>query len=200
MQYPMKVGNSKVGNDTIIMNMCSATDCPSRKLGLCQLRDANQCYAFNDEVRHRCVLPYRRKQEWYWKRMDVHNIVDNIMRKKYTRKNRDKVRYIRMSEGGDFKTQNDVDKLIEIANALHGKLVVYVYTARCDLDFSNRGKLVVNGAGFMVDNDFSVVDTFPKDGIRCIGDCINCGMCREKGNRVIYEELRRRRREEVGNT
>ena len=37
---------------------------------------------------------------------------------------------------------------------------VYTYTARRDLDFSNVKHLVVNGSGFMVHNNFTVVKEF----------------------------------------
>ena len=40
-----KLGNKKIGINTIIFNMSDAKHCISKKLGLCQLKNVNNCYA-----------------------------------------------------------------------------------------------------------------------------------------------------------
>lgn len=63
MILPMKRGNAKIGTDTLIFNMCSAHDCPSRAKGLCQLPDPKYCYALRVEKRFKKCTAYRRRQE-----------------------------------------------------------------------------------------------------------------------------------------
>ena len=46
-------GNSKIGNDTMILNMGSAMNCPSKKLGLCKL--GSKCYALKAEKLYKPV-------------------------------------------------------------------------------------------------------------------------------------------------
>lgn len=60
-------GNTKIGPDTMVLNLTSATDCPSRRLGLCQLDNPADCYALKAERHYyTTVLPYRRRQAAYW--------------------------------------------------------------------------------------------------------------------------------------
>ena len=62
-----KYGNSKVGEDTLIINMGSATKCPSAARGLCNI--AGKCYAVRDEkIYSDVVRNYRDRQEDYWLR------------------------------------------------------------------------------------------------------------------------------------
>ena len=58
------IGNKKIGNDTLIFNMGSATDCPSKKLGLC--RHCDKCYALKAERQYPQVRPFRDRQADYW--------------------------------------------------------------------------------------------------------------------------------------
>ena len=192
IDMPMKIGNKKIGDDTIVFNMCSATECPSQELGLCQLKDPEQCYAYRDEMLWKHALPYRNRQEVAWDANDVgalHTQIEGLVQRKRV----SVLRYVRVSESGDFRWQGDVDKLSELANRLQGDMVVYTYTARRDLDFRNRGALIINGSGFMVDNEFRVVDELPCDGYMCADDCSICSLCKEKGSRIIHETLRIRK-------
>ena len=74
-----KEGNRKIGFDTLIFNLCSAHDCPSRKLGLCQLPDENSCYAYRDERRYPDTLAYRRRQECYWNTVTAEEFVGDVL-------------------------------------------------------------------------------------------------------------------------
>ena len=43
IEIKVRNGNSKIGKDTFILNITSATDCPTKKLGLCKI--PKLCYA-----------------------------------------------------------------------------------------------------------------------------------------------------------
>lgn len=184
-------GNRKIGEDTLILNMNAAMDCPSRKLGSCPLKDPKKCYALKAERLYPQVLPYRRKQQTYWKANDAETIAQDLMAQ--MRLTPADIKYLRFSESGDFEKQEDVDKMVDIANVLvdNTDVVVYGYTARHDLDFSNRPEnMVVTGSGFMLDNNFVTVDQFNDDTVfRCPGNCRVCNMCKEKKERTIEVEL-----------
>ena len=140
----MSLGNSKLGTDTLIFNMCSALDCPSRKLGLCQLKNPSHCYARKAEYLYPQVLPYRNRQAKLWQG-SILPIIDNIRKaiKKYPY-----IRFFRFNESGDFGNQNEVEKLKCLAMSFPA-IKFYGYTARKDLSFKSLPKnLCVNGSNW----------------------------------------------------
>jgi hypothetical protein len=181
-------GNKKIGNDTFIINITSATDCPSRRLGLCQIEE-NKCYAMKAERQYPDVLPYRRAQEIVWETHHEEIIAEHILSR--AKRKKTPIKYIRFSESGDFRSQEDVEKLKNLSHILSsGGIKVYGYTARRDLSFSDLpSNLAINGSGFMVSNSFTAVKESQDDFIMCPGNCRNCNLCKEKNNldiKVLY--------------
>lgn len=172
-------GNKKIGNDTLIFNMCSATDCPSKKYGLCDIDD-NKCYAMKAERQYPAVLPYRRQQQRYWEETEAKDIAIDLVG--IINRKRNPIKYIRFSEAGDFDAQYDVNKMAEIVSCMDNELpevTWYGYTARKDLDFSNiPHSMVVNGSGFMVSNMFTALKDMATAEIQCPGDCRECDLCK----------------------
>jgi len=178
-------GNLKLGNDTLILNMNSATNCPAKFLGLCKL--PHKCYALKAEKQYKAVLPYRERQHVAWDKESAADIVAGILLDQKRYKNT--IKYLRFSEAGDFMNQADVDKMSEIAQLLepHG-VRVYGYTARRDLCFIEvHRNMVVNGSGFMVHNSFTA-ESRPAGKLVCPGNCRTCQMC--KYNRGISIEVK----------
>lgn len=163
-------GNLKLGKDTLILNMTSATDCPSRKLGLCKI--GNRCYAMKAERLYKSVLPFRRAQECQWQTWSVPELTSAVTQKRG-------VHFVRFSESGDFRSQNDVDKMSMFADILkYHHIRVYGYTAREDLDFSQvSDNMVVNGSGFMIHNQFTATPI--PTGTTCPMNCRYCSLCKE---------------------
>lgn len=199
-------GNSKLPKSTSIFNMNSATDCPSKKLGLCKLckygKDKkNICYALKSEVQYPDCLPYRRRQEKYFDSIPVNKFIDNYVDMINSKRN--KVTELRISEAGDFKTQNSVDKIIKLANYIHKNKNIqsYVYTANDTLNFKNRQNLIVIGSNKMYDKQFIAVpdpikaQKIDRDkGIKsliCKGDCKICTYCpnAKLKNVIIYVKI-----------
>jgi len=181
-------GNTKLPDTTAILNITTAENCPSKKLGFCALENPNRCYARKAEIQYRHeVLPHRNFQAKIWDLLTAEQLA-NLIKEEISR--RKKPTYVlRLNECGDFKDQYDVDKAIKLTKALP-ELTIYCYTARKDLDFSKRDKLIVNGSGFMIDNKFVVVPKIEKQHqIVCRMDCSICNMCKEKKGRTIYVKL-----------
>jgi len=180
----LSFGNMKLPTTTAIFNLCSATDCPSIKLGLCQaFNDKGRCicYALNAERRFSdTVLPYRRRQEKVWDSLSAVDFAAQFM--VIINRRLTDTTALRFDESGDFRSQADVDKLSDIAMLLsHHGIVVYGYTARKDLDFSNvHSNLVINGSGFKVHGEFRMIpkrSDRPKGYGMCCGDCRKCTRC-----------------------
>jgi len=168
-------GNKKIGNDTLIINMNSATDCPSRAKGLCKVAD--KCYAMKAERCYPQVLPYRREQESYWDDTSAEDIANDL--RDIIKRKRNQIKYIRFSEAGDFKGQGDVDKMKDIASRINS-LLFYGYTARNDLNYGDLpSNMIVNGSGFRVSNAFTAVPRILEEHTSCPGDCRECNLCKE---------------------
>jgi hypothetical protein len=181
MKKLFSIGNRKLGKDTMIFNLTSATDCPSKKKGLCKVGSA--CYAMKAERRYKNTLPYRTRQQEFWKQGSVNQFI-----KQFTLEKTKNIKYLRINEAGDFISQKDIERLDKIAKKikeLYG-IKTYTYSARKDLDFSNVS-FVINGSSWMADNEFRYI---PKNKIYtgkfiCPGDCKICNLCKEKRGIVI---------------
>jgi hypothetical protein len=193
-------GNKKLPETTMIMNITSATDCPARKLGMCQLDHcgigSSKCYALKAEKFRPDTLAHRRKQQAWWDQPAGDMIASfKLLRSKMRRK----ITAVRVGESGDFRNLSDVLKLVVLA-AGNKDLTWYLYTAREDLftDAVQRTlprNVVVNGSGWMADNGFYAVPRdaarpVAKEGVKkiawCAGDCRKCTLCLKKGGVAIY--------------
>lgn len=186
MHLEMKRGNSKIGKDTIIFNMGPATDCPSKRLGLCQLENPRHCYARIAELRFPSTLAYRKRQASAWITSTCAEIVADIQATRTK-----KVKYVRFNESGDFYTQSDVGKLAIIARLLPD-LVFYGYTARKDLSFVYRPKnLVICGSGWKRGkmNRFNAVREYTGKHAQCFGDCRTCNLCKHESGITIENKM-----------
>jgi hypothetical protein len=178
-------GNLKIPSTTAIFNMTSAKDCPSLKLGLCKafFNGKHICYAKKSENEMRKnVLPYRRRQEAYWREVTANEFVSEFILINSTKRN--PFKYIRFNESGDFISQDCVDKAEKIANMLHRFGVkCYCYTSRSDLNFSKCRYLVVSGSNFKrsgISNIFKIIGNkkeLTKGYKLCVGDCKVCNRC-----------------------
>jgi hypothetical protein len=197
----IQAGNIKVPSTTCIFNMGSATDCPSLSLGLCKatIPDGKGgfksiCYASKSEKSYRPdVLPYRRRQEEFWKSVSPEQWSAQFLLINSIRKNKfDKVRF---NESGDFWSQDCVRKAESIARILFKfGITCYCYTSRSDLDFSNVRKLIINGSSFKkkgIINEFVMVrkgEVPPKGYGKCASDCKVCNRCSIRGKKTYVLE------------
>lgn len=207
-----KIGNLKIGTDTVIFNMTSTKDCMGRALGLCQLANPKHCYARQNELfRHHKdangrriyqVLRYRRRQNKYWDRVTVRQFIDDIL---YIKEHSSHdIRYIRFNEAGEIRDISDLVKLSCIADGLKEYGIrCYTYTTRKDLKgmIETSDNLTINGSGFMWDNEFRVVNKPLNEieGLVCMASktdmtsvaCQRCKLCTRTMGKTISEKLRK---------
>lgn len=175
----IKFGNSKLPASTIIFNMGSSKNCPSRKLGLCKV--AHLCYARKPEKLYPACLPYREQQSQYWADTDIKKIKKDFSHIiDHTKK---KPTVFRYNESGDFYSQLCIEKLSQLAEYLlkEHNIITYGYSARSDLDFTNAS-FFCKGS----DNDagnhgktivIKTVTDCPVNFEVCPGDCNTCSLC-----------------------
>lgn len=186
-------GNIKIPKTTAIFNMSSATNCPSLKLGLCKaVKQGAKCYAIKPEVMYPDVLPYRNKQEQYWKDVTAEQFVYQFLFFNSSKKT--PFNALRFNEAGDFHSQSCVNKAEQIARLLkkHG-IKSYCYTSRSDLDFSNVRDLVIHGSGFTkkgIKGIFKIIKN-EKEKIKgfslCKMSCKSCTMCQKFSNVCVVK-------------
>ena len=188
----VKFGNKKLPVSTAVFNMGSATRCPSEQLGLCPIGLKN-CYAYKAEVQYNKSCPqYRDRQETIWKDTSASEFVQAIVDIK--KRKRTPFTTLRINESGDFWSQDCVDKTHIIAKELaKHDIKVYIYTARCDLDFtaistkdmglnsSNQPLQMKDG----VSNCFNAVNDFTGENPKCVGDCKVCSICSLTSQKLI---------------
>jgi hypothetical protein len=192
-------GNIKIPRETAIFNMSSATDCASLALGLCKAcvwseelqKLKTVCYALKSEREYRPnVLPYRRRQEKYWKDITAELFVIQFLIINSSK--RVKFDKIRLNEAGDFHDQECVDKAEKIARLLAKfQIGVYCYTSRDDLDYTKVKTLVINASGFEAPglvNEFRMIEKneeWPKGYAKCPEDCTVCDRCSIRGKKTF---------------
>lgn len=191
----LSVGNLKIGNDTLILNMGSATDCPALKLGFCKL--GKKCYAYKAEHMYPAVKPYRDRQANYWLTTSSFEIIkdfDTIASKH--KKVWARIKYLRVNESGDFYSNECINKLSVISSYLqdHYNITTYTYTARKDLNFESAHFLVKGSSNEVGNNGKSIArdePEFDEHGLyhehgksyrECKGDCRICTYCKEKND------------------
>jgi hypothetical protein len=198
----VRAGNIKIPKETAIFNMSSATDCASLALGKCKAcvfdpeleKLRTVCYALKAERAYRpAVLPYRRRQELFWKDITANSFALQFLCINSTKRLKfDKVRF---NEAGDFHTQACVDKADAIAKILlKFGVTCYCYTSRDDLDYTKVKSLVINASGFEADglvNDFMMLEkgkTPPKGYAKCPMDCTLCDRCSKRGKKTYVPQ------------
>lgn len=174
----VSVGNRKIGRDTAIFNITPAATCPADKLGLCEI--SAKCYAKKAERLYPQVLPYRERQTEIWDKYTFKQIADAIGTKSK------RLKYFRLNESGDFRSQDDIVKFHAVATHLWNKYRIksYCYTARRDLALTKDSRageyltFTTSGyqqAGF---NSFYPVKEFSGENLECRGDCSRCNLCK----------------------
>jgi len=191
----VKFGNHKLGKDTLIFNMETSRDCPSRRLGLCKVvENGIRCYAEKPEkYAPKTVLPYRLRQRTWWRTTSKEKILEYLSDK--IKRRRTETKYFRYNESGDFNDQKDIEKLSYIAKELKKRfgIVTYGNSARSDLNFKGVSFLVKGSGHSKGNNGKSIVikkgEDIPKGYYDCPADCRECSVC--KMNKKINVAFRK---------
>ena len=189
---PHKVGNLKIGMDTIIINVNHALNCFSSKSGYCE--NCNCCYAKKSSSNYKNSCLYGLASEINFNRLSVNQIIKAIEKTVKEAKN---IKFIRFNEAGDFKSLEQFLKANQVAKHFFDTydIITYTYTHNKEL-LSNKediknSYIVMNwsikaGDGFksaITCNNPSDLPKYlsePAKYIICLGDCHNCSYCKDK--------------------
>lgn len=171
-------GNKKVPETTAIYNIGTWFLCEGRLKGFCELHEV--CYAKCREIMG-STIKSRLNNYYFWKTNDAKTIAlfisYSIQAKQFSG---NKINLLRFNEVGEFENQEDLVKMRDISNIVYEQTGVksYTYTHNRDLDFSiDRPHLTINGSGFIIDNQFTVIP--PSEYKRYI-ESHNCFECLQK--------------------
>ena len=185
-------GNKKVPKTTAIANTTSWFLCPGRLRGFCELSEV--CYDKCREVMGNACKS-RLNHDLWWRQNDAHTIAQFYIysiKAESLKHPEQAINLMRFQEVGDFRGQDDLDKMIEVSNLLYQALGIqsYTYTHNRNLDFDKpRPHLCICGSGFMVDNKFTVVP--PADYERYVEshNCFKCPQKCEMCNSICSQKL-----------
>ena len=154
-------GNSKLPENIMIVNLTSAWNCPSIAAGECAL--GKGCYARRGESwqANNQLRNLRMQQVYIRKLMTVKEIIQLV--EAYIESAPARIKYIRISEDGDFPDQETVDFCDKLAGHLKAKygIMTTAYTAR-NLDFSGVKNMIINGSNYNVKNPTRYFRAIPK--------------------------------------
>ena len=186
----IKAGNHKLGIDTLIYSLGSATNCIAEKMGLCSV--AGVCYAKVAEIQYPNVLPYRERQAIYFDSTPIKtirkDITELLSKKGKVLKN---IKYLRLNESGDFKNQSQLNKALSIAKFLYTKfnIITYTYTCRKDLNFPDKEYFLIKGSSCPMPNGetrvFECREKVPSTFAICPGSCYKCNLCKRPNKKDV---------------
>lgn len=190
LELRLTFGNKKLPTSTAIFNMTTAHDCPSLKLGLCQMpRPTSKCYAMGPEWFSKDVCAHRNRQMEYWSSVTAREFVRDFLAQVTRRNGTLKVDKLRFNEAGDFRGQADVRKTENIARILKAYgVTTYLFTARKDLDFSKIEHLIVNGSNFRPYRGGNIFRAVPEASGKhpvCPGSCKTCTRCSRNHGGIV---------------
>lgn len=197
---PYSIGNSKIGNDTLVFNCSSALLCPSALKGHCEV--CKSCYAVNNEVVY--GMPFVRNL-LSLKRLLTVNIdilitntikviaTDNV--KKDGKKAKEAL-FIRFNSNGDVLDSKMLSNINKFAKSLINDCsnclkVAYSYTHNKDIDVSMATNITFN-ISYKTDKPTKkTVVAFKFDKkyldnskyVICNGKCFNCPYCKNKDDK-----------------
>ena len=189
---PHKIGNLKIGDDTIILNVNHALNCFSSKNNYCE--NCNCCYAKKSSTNYKNSCLYGLASEINFNRLSVNQIIKAIEK---TIKEAKNIKFIRFNEIGDFKSFNQFLKANEVAKYFFEAydIVTYTYTHNKELlkhkEVIKNSYIIMNwsikaGEGFksaITCNNPSDLPKYlsePDKYIICKGKCHNCSYCKDK--------------------
>lgn len=198
---PVKIGNEKIGDDTIIINTNHALNCYCSKKGYCSMK--KECYARKSSNTYINSCLYNLAAEVNFKKLSVEKIIADI--EAIIKTADTDIKFIRFNEAGDFISYDMFKKADKIAAYFKNNydIMSYTYTHNIeledyikDIDNSNivlnysydvktsldvKKCIVINKSdiyNYLNDNNYVI----------CGGVCSNCSYCKNKNEKrtVIF--------------
>lgn len=190
---PVKIGNEKIGDDTIIINTNHALNCYCSKKGYCNMK--KDCYAKKSSGMYVNSCLYNLAAEINFKNLSVEKIIFNI--EEVINSADSDIKFIRFNEAGDFINYDSFKKANKIATYFMKKyaIVSYTYThnkelEECITDIYNSNVVLNYSYDVKTSLDVKKCIVINKSDIYnyindnnyviCGGVCSNCSYCKNK--------------------
>lgn len=179
------------------LSFCSAFDCPSDRLGLCQLcENKGLCYAKAGQRRANGTFRGKKSKLYGARQINstqASKIVERAINALYKDKGLYKlflkyidenIKILRFNLKGDFRSRKDIKLIKNIAEYCQDT-ILYGYSARDDILKPNEfdkyyHQIYLNGSNMKYTNYFKVTtdlkEYFQANNI-CLGGCKGCGNC-----------------------
>lgn len=196
---PVKIGNSKIGVDTIIINCNHALNCYCSKKGYCSIK--KDCYAKTSSSTYVNSCLYNLAAEINFKKLSTEKIISDI--EDVINSADSDIKFIRFNEAGDFINYGLFKKANKIATYFMKKydIISYAYTHNKELERYitdiNKSNIVLNYSYNVKTSldvkkciviDKSDIYNYINDNnyVICGGVCSNCSYCKnKKDNRTV---------------
>lgn len=190
------IGNSKIGNDTLIISFSSALLCPMaltdncNNCGICYAKNSNKMYSnefingiLNQIVLLRILLGY----------VPLFEVLDNTIHSiiaNYSKPQLFNLKFLRLNVQGDILDNNHLKVIEAIAMPIvtvFNLLCCYSYTHNKELNIEassivfNTSDFVKHGCKSCITYYYFSIDLLEKEGhILCNGNCNGCPYCKSK--------------------
>lgn len=190
-------GNKKIGSDTLIYSIDTATDCIANNIGCCAV--CSECYAKKSEQQYTTSYIFKLNQRRQFLLLDVWELIRLFCQVIEGAKK--PIRFIRWNEGGELRNIDDLKKISAISDYLGVKYSIqsYIYTCRRDIieqlpKFRISKSLTINTSyendegynSFVAVNRAEMQDIIDAGKLVCSGDCRMCNLCKYEHGRVIF--------------
>lgn len=190
---PVKIGNEKIGDDTIIINTNHALNCYCSKKGYCNMK--KDCYAKKSSNTYVNSCLYNLAAEINFKNLSAEKIIFDIER--VINSADSDIKFIRFNEAGDFINYDLFKKANKIATYVMKKydIISYTYTHNKDLEeyitdiynsnivlnYSYDVKTSLDVKKCIVINKSDIYNYINDNNyVICGGVCSNCSYCKNK--------------------
>lgn len=190
---PVKIGNKKIGDDTIIINTNHALNCYCSKKGYCNMK--KDCYAKKSSNTYVNSCLYNLAAEINFKKLSAEKIISDI--EGVINSADSDIKFIRFNEAGDFINYDLFKKANKIATYFMKKydIISYTYSHNKELeeyitDIYNSNIVLNYSYNIKTSLDVKKCIVIDKSDIYnyindnnyviCGGVCSNCSYCKNK--------------------
>lgn len=190
---PVKIGNEKIGNDTLIINTNHALNCYCSKKGYCNMK--KDCYAKKSSNTYVNSCLYNLAAEINFKKLSAKKIISDI--EEVINSADSDIKFIRFNEAGDFINYDLFKKANKIATYFmkkydiisytysHNKeleeYITDIYNSNIVLNYSYDVKTSLDVKKCIVINKSDIYNYINDNNyVICGGVCSNCSYCKNK--------------------
>lgn len=196
-ELPIIIGNSKVGEDTLCINMSSSFNCYSAHMGYCEHcngRTNYSCYARALEDPFKNTLTQNLLCGYLFDTLSIDELIQQVSETIV----KNDIKFIRYNSFGDFKSMEQFLKANTLSEFCYKEfgVVSYTYTHNKDLeiDVLEKSFITVNYSYKTGrDNVKHCITAFKWESkylddskyVICNGDCYKCSYCKDKDDKRI---------------